>query len=686
MKTALSLSSLLLGASLASAQAPANASPAQEPVNLENFVVTASPFQRAQDEVAQPTSVLAGQRLTLARQTTLGETLANEPGISSTAFGPGASRPVIRGLGGDRIRVLQGGVGTLDASVVSPDHAVSLDPLLVQRIEVVRGPATLLYGGAAIGGVVNVIDYRLPEELPAAALSSRFETRYGSAAGERAVAGALSGKTDRVAWHFDGFSRNTDDLRIPGYAETDALLADHDADHDGPPAKGRLPNSATESSGGGVGVTYFGEKGHLGLSYSGFKSLYGVPGHEHEDHSAAAAPAEEHGDVRIDLKQRRWDLHGELPAPFAGFTLAKLQVGLADYRHTELEGDEIGTRFTNKAYESRVELQHEPLGAFTGAIGAQVSRSDFAAVGEEAFIPANITESRALFLFEEAVRGAFTWQLGARVEDQEISPDRASGLASRSHTGASFSGGVVWKLAPAWSLALSGSRSERAPNAQELFAEGPHAGTGTYEIGDARLGVERAHSLDLSLRKRTGALTGVATVFVTRFDGYIFEEPTGAEEDDLPVFKFVQRDARFVGGELELIAHLHESVGHALDLRFMADAVRATNTTANEPLPRITPMRTGVGLDYRVGAWSFSTDVRHGFKQDRVAHDETTTDGYTTVGASVAWRFPLGAAEGELFLRGSNLTDETVRLHTSFLKDIAPLAGRDFTVGVRLAF
>jgi iron complex outermembrane receptor protein len=672
MKTALSLSSLLLGASLASAQAPANASPAQEPVNLENFVVTASPFQRAQDEVAQPTSVLAGQRLTLARQTTLGETLANEPGISSTAFGPGASRPVIRGLGGDRIRVLQGGIGTLDASVVSPDHAVSLDPLLVQRIEIVRGPATLLYGGAAIGGVVNVIDYRLPEELPAAALSSRFETRYGSAAGERAVAGALSGKTDRVAWHFDGFSRNTDDLRIPGFAETRAIRAVHVAKGE-TPARDRLPNSATESSGGGVGATYFADQGHVGVSYSGFETLYGVPGSDH-------------GDVQIDLKQRRWDVHGELPEPFAGFTLAKLQFGLADYRHAELEDGDVGTRFTNDAYEGRLELQHAPLGIFTGAIGAQVTRSDLAVVGDEAFIPTSVTENRALFVFEEAVRGAFTWQLGARVEDQEITPDRASKLAARSHTGVSFSGGVIWKLAPAWSLALSGSRSERAPNTQELFADGPHAGTGTYEIGDSRLGVERSHGLDLSLRKRSGSLTGVATVFLTQFDGYIFEDATGAVKDDLPVFRFVQRDARFVGGEVELIAHLHESTGHAFDLRFVGDVVRATNTTSNEALPRITPMRTGVGLDYRVGAWSFSTDLRHGFKQDRVAHDETPTDSYTTLGASVAWRFPLGRAEGELFLRGSNLTDETVRVHASFLKDVAPLAGRDFTAGVRLAF
>lgn len=668
---------LSLGALVASAQSHPS-SPASEPVNLEEFVVTGSPLGRAQDEVVQPTSVLAGQRLTLARQTTLGDTLAGEPGISSTSFGPGAGRPVIRGLGGDRVRVLQGGIGTLDASVVSPDHAVSVDPLLVDRIEIVRGPATLLYGGSAIGGVVNVIDARIPEELPARPFEGRLETRLGSAADERAGAGLVTGKAGQFAWRLDGFKRRTDDVKIPGLVESDALRAEHEAEgeDDETPVEGHLPNSATDTSGAGAALAWHGARGHVGVSYSGFDSLYGVPGHAHEDEEG----------VRIDLRQRRWDLHAEALEPLAWLRAAKLQFGRSDYRHVELEGAEVGTRFRNRAYEGRLELLHHKLAGLEGALGAQVSRSDFAAVGEEAFVPPSVTTNHAVFLYEEVPGEALTWQFGGRVERQKIAPAAGTGLASRSHTSSSLSAGAIWKLPGTASLAVALSRSERAPNAQELFADGPHAGTGSYEIGDASLDRERAHGLDLSLRKRAGWLTGVATVFVTDFDGFIFEEATGAELDELPVYQFVQHDARFCGAELELIAHLHEAAAHQVDFRLSADTVRATNRRTGQPLPRITPTRFGVGLDYRHHALSLSLDLRHGAEAKRLAPDELPTPSYTQVNLSAAWRFKIGSADAELFARATNLTDEEIRLHTSFLKDIAPQPGRDITVGLRLTF
>ncbi len=690
----LSVSLFLAGATFAAADEPTAAPAHAEPVTLENFVVSASPFARAQDEIAAPTSVLAGQRLLLQRAGSLGETLAGEPGVSSTWFGPGASRPVIRGLSGDRIRVLTGGIGTLDASVISPDHAVSLDPLLIDRIEIVRGPATLLYGGSAIGGVVNVIDARIPEEAPASAFGGRIETRLGSAADERAAAGVITGAAGAFAWRLDGFTRQTDDLRIPDFAETAALLEDHDEEEEGPPARGILPNTATKTSGAGLGLTYLTQRGHLGFSYSGFDSLYGVPGHTHghheeeeEDHEEEHAE-EEHGDegVRLDVRQRRWDVHGEIFDLSSVFHTARLQLGAADYSHIELEGDEIGTRFSNRAYEGRLEFLHNKIGAFEGAVGAQVSRSDFAAVGDEAFVPPSVTNNLAVFLYEEIARERVTWQLGARVERQEVKPDAGTGLASRSHTGASLSGGFVWKLDDSWSLAVSVNRSERAPNAQELYADGPHAGTGSYEVGDATLGLERAHGLDLSLRKRIGRVTGVATVFVNDFDGYIFEQATGAEEDELPVYAYVQRDARFHGAELELIAHLHEGSGSQLDVRFVADTVRATNRTDGEALPRITPARAGIGIDYRHGAWSVGTEFRHSFAQNRVALNETATDSHTLVNVSAAWRFKLGRTDAELFARGSNLNNTTARVHASFLKDVAPLPGRDVALGLRVAF
>lgn len=691
----LSLSALLFAGAAHAAASSTPTEPAHaEPVTLEDFVVSASPFARAQDEIAPPTSVLAGQRLLLQRTATLGETLAGEPGISSTWFGPGASRPVIRGLGGDRVRILQGGVGTLDASVISPDHAVTLDPLLVDRIEIVRGPATLLYGGSAIGGVVNVIDALIPEELPGQSIAGRVETRFGSAAEERAAAGVLNGQTGAFAWRLEGFTRQTDDVRIPGFAETAALLADHDAEAEGPAAHGILPNTAAKTAGAGAGLSYFTERGHLGVSYRGFDSLYGVPGHGHgehdeeEHHDHEEETAESHGGegVRLDLRQRRWDLHGEMFDLTSLLHTTRIQLGVADYRHAELEGDEIGTRFTNRAFEGRFEALHGRVGPFEGAVGVQVSRSDLAAAGNEAFVPPSVTDNRAFFIYEEAAREHITWQIGARAERQTVKPAASTGLSAQSHTGVSLSGGMVWKPGSTWSLAVSLNRSERAPNAQELFADGPHAGTGSYEIGDPGLGLERAHGVDVSLRKRTGRITGVATVFANDFAGYIHEQATGGEAHGLPIYAFVQRDARFRGAELELIAHLHEGAARQFDVRVVADTVRATNRDEGAPLPRITPARAGVAFDYRSNGLSLSLELRHGFSQRRLAPHETPTDSHTLINASVAWRFRLAALESELFLRGTNLNNTTARVHASFLKDVAPLPGRDLTLGLRMNF
>ncbi len=682
------LAMTLFGAALASAQtAPAALAPDDDPLHLDHLVVTASPLARAADEISAPTSVLASDALARRQQGTLGETLAGLPGVDATYFGPGASRPVIRGLGGDRIRVLSGGVGTLDASVVSPDHAVSLDPLLIDRVEVVRGPAALLYGGGAIGGVVNVIDGRIPETLPAGPVAGRFELRGDTAADERTGAAVLTGAAGKFAWRLDGFRRETKDIAIPGFAETAALRESHEEAEEGPAAFGTLPNTATETSGGAFGLSYINGQGHLGFSSSGFDSLYGVPGHDHH-HAAAEAgeTAEGSAGVRIDLRQHRWDLHGEWLAPVGILRSAKFQLGAADYRHTELEGDQIGTRFTNEAHEGRLELLHEKIGDVEGALGWQFARSDFAAVGDEAFMPPSVTRQQALFLYEEIVRGDWTAQFGARVDHQKITPVAAFGLPARSHTGETFTAGLIWRLGAGSSLAFSLSANERAPNAQELYAAGPHAGTGAYEVGDPLLGVEKSRGLDLSYRIRRGLVTGEVSVFLNRFDGYIYEEATGAEEDDLPVFAFVQRDAQLYGAEAELVFHLHETKESVADFRVFADSVRATNTTADTPLPRTTPVRLGAGFDWQRGPWSINAEWRHVLKQDRLAPHETATPGYDLVSLGGAWRFEAGRAHAELFVQGRNLLDETARVHASFLKDVAPLPGRNLTAGLRFFF
>jgi len=643
-----------------------------EPLKLDTLVTTASPLARAADEVAQPTNVLAGQRLAQQRQGTLGETLSGLPGVDATSFGPGASRPVIRGLGGDRIRVLADGVGTLDASVISPDHAVSLDPLLIDRVEVVRGPASLLYGGGAIGGVVNVINGRIPEVLPAAAVTGRLEVRGNTVADERAVAAVLAGAAGTWAWRLDGFRRETDDVKIPGLGPIASIARTMIAEGE-TPSNGTLINSATQTKGASAGLSYIGTDGHLGFAYSGFDSRYGT----------VAEP-----DVSIDLRQRRGDVHGEWLQPLGLLRAVKLQLGLGDYRHNELEGRETGTQFTNKGYEGRLELLHEAIGPFEGALGLQSTRSDFAAVGEEAFLPPTVSENHAVFLYEETVTGAVTWQFGARLERQVITPQAGAGFGVRRDHPATFTGGAVWKLPADYALALSLSANERAPNAQELFARGAHVGTGVYEIGDAALGVEKSTGVDLSFRKGRGFVTGELSLFLNRFSGYVFEQDAGDVDagSGLPVFVFVQRDARFYGGELELTFHLQAGPKSATELRVFADSVRATNTSAATPLPRITPIRVGAALDWRAGPWACSVELRTIRRQQRIAPVETATAGYQLLGISGSWRFAAGRSQAELFVRGTNLLNETARVHASFLKDIAPLPGRDFALGVRLSF
>ncbi len=710
MHTLRPLSLFLLSAVALSAQGTPTAA-GEEPVALDHFVTTAHPYGRTQAEIAQPTNVLAGSALSLRQASSLGEMLANEPGVASTYFGPGASRPIVRGLGGDRLRVLDNGMATLDASVTSPDHAVAFDPLLIERVEVVRGPATLMYGNSAVGGVVNAITHRIHATSPGSAANGRVETRYNSVNDERSAGLVLEGGLASLAWHIDAYARETNDVRIPGFARTASLREDdhddheddhdHDDSHDGDEDRpGRIPNTALTADGAALGLSWIGERGFLGVSFSGHNTLYGIPagahahhGHEDEDHDHDEHQGEHDGEheeedgesVRIDLRQRRLDLHGEWRTPFAGLTALRYKLAHVRYRHTELEGDEVGTVFTNRGYDGRLEALHAPIGAFTGALGIQASRSRFDAVGEEAFVPPSDTRSRAAFLFEEAGFEALRWQFGARVEGQEIRLRDGSGIR-RDDTTTSLSTGLVRDLGAGWSLGASVSRSERAPNAQELYSDGPHIGTNAYEIGDPDLDSETSLAFDVSLRRRTGLVTGALTVFEHRFDGYIYEAPTGDEEDGLDVYAYVQRDARFRGAEIETVFHLHEGDRHRFDLHVAGDLVRGRDRDTGDDLPRMTPRRARIGAAWTNGVWTLGAEARRVSSQRRVAPGETATSGYTLVAAHANLRLAVGRSTFDLFVRGSNLTDREARVHTSFLKDVAPLPGRNVTVGVRTSF
>lgn len=654
-------------------------------LHSETVVVTATPGAAALSEVAQPVSVLTGSELSAKLQPTLGETLAQEPGVSSTYFGPGSSRPVIRGLGGDRIRVLQSGVGTADASNTSPDHAVSFDPLAADQLEVVRGPATLLYGSNAVGGVVNILDDRVPDTVADRPVHGRAEVAGATAADERSGALSLTGGHKAFAWHADILKRKTDDVSIPGFAESAALRAEEGEEgEDHEQVQGVLENSAVDNTSGALGASLVGNRGFIGLALSGLDSLYGVPGHHHHEGEEGAPPEEEEAAVQVDLRQRRADLRGEWRQPFSGVRNVRLRLGVADYEHKELEGEAVGTVFTNDAWEGRLELNHESVGPFTGAIGVQGARRDFSAIGEEAFIPPTITDLWALFVFEEARSGAWRFQVGGRVERQTVE-SRGDELVERDYTGVSGSGGLVWQP-EGWSAALTVARSVKLPNAEELFSNGPHLATRAFEIGDPDLIKEKSLGVDLSLRKRTGRLTGELNFFMNRFDDYIFEQLTGEVEDGLQVVQYVQRDAQFRGVEAQARIELFHGEPHHLDLDLMADYVRAELRGTDEPLPRIPPFRYGAALHYDSGTWNGRVEVRGVAEQDRIGPFERPTEAYTMLNASLGWRLVFGHSVLELLLRGTNLTDEEARNHVSFLKDLAPLPGRDVRLIARLAF
>jgi iron complex outermembrane recepter protein len=657
-------------------------------VHREEIVVTASPDVRSTYEIAQPTSVLSGEELQRRLQPTLGETLSREPGVTSTSFGQGSSRPVIRGLGGDRIRVLESGIGSGDASTTSPDHAVSVDPLAAERIEVLRGPATLLYGSSAVGGVVNVIDERIPDSLPDERVSGIVELRGGSVADERGGIASFNGSLGRIAWHADYLRRETDDYEIPGFAESEILrrMEAEEGSGEEEEAFGVLPNSATETESGTLGFSWVGNDGFLGLSIRDFDTLYGIPGgHPHEEGEGEGEESDEGAAVRVDLQQRRYDLRGGINRPFGLFRGASLRFGTTDYEHRELEGAEVGTRFLNDTWEGRLELLQKQAGSLTGSFGFQALSRDFEAIGEEAFVPPTRTDSWAVFTFQEISRNDWRFQFGARFEGQDVSAE-TEGIDERSFDGLSGSFGVVRLFGEDYSLGLSLARSTKLPNAEELFSNGPHIATNAFEIGDPNLEEETSLGADLTLRKVSGRLTGEITLFANRFDDFIYESFTGEEEDGLPVFRYVQRDAEFRGAELTgVLAAWHREPYH-FDVEFGADFVRAELRESGDPLPRIPPRRYRLGVHYRGERLDGLVEGIRAEDQDRVAAFELPTEGYTLLNASLGYRFFTDRAVYDVLLRGTNLTDEEVRNHVSFLKDLVPLPGRDVSLALRVTF
>jgi len=639
---------------------------------VEEVLVTARPFGQSDFDAVQGTAVLSGEELFRRVEGTLGDTLDALPGVSSSYFGPGASRPVIRGLGGGRVRVLTGGIGSIDASTTSPDHALAIEPLTLSRIEVIRGPATLLYGSSAVGGVVNVFDNRIPVERPEQDISGGVRAGYATANDGWEGQAEFNVGLGPFVLHLDGYRRNTDDLEIPGYAESEALIALEGEEHE-EDGKGILPNSDVDNKGGAVGLSYLFDAGFLGLSVTRNDMNYGIPGGH--GHSEEEQDHEDEGGVRVDLNQTRFDLMGEIGRDMGLFEKAKLRFGYADYTHRELEGDEIGTTFTNEGWEGRLELVQKAAGGLKGAVGVQLLSRDFAAIGDEAFVPPTDTFLWGLFVVEEYSLDAWTFEAGARIERQQVkAPDL--GL-ERNFTGISTSAGVGYDLDDQWRVSLSGARSERLPGAEELFSNGPHAATAAYEVGNPDLVKEVAWNGELALKKRVGRVTGSVNLFYNRFNGFIYEAFTGREEEGLRELEFRQSDAEFWGGEAELSYLAYEDRDFHTKLTLAADVVRAKLLDPDEPLPRIPPRSLTAGIEVLSRYVDGTLELHLVDDQSRTAPFELRTGGYALINASLAFHPFPDDADLTLSLMARNLGDTEARTHTSFLKDLAPLPGRD---------
>ena len=634
------------------------------------IVITGNPLGR--DTTTVPVHSLGRADLLERGQNTLGETLNGLPGVSSTFFGPNASRPIIRGLDGDRIRVLSNSAASLDASALSYDHAVPLDVLSTDRVEVLRGPAALLYGGSAVGGVVNVIDNRIPR-APVLGVLGKAQLQVGTGNDERSLAGLLEAGHERLALHVDGFDRRTGDVRVPI-----AL----DCEKPGSPTNARrICNSASQSRGGALGVSTFWGDGYLGASVNTHQSDYGTVAED---------------EVTIGMKTTRYALEGQVRQLPGLFQSVKARLSHTDYQHTEFEGAEVGTVFANKGQDLRLEAQHRPVAGWQGVWGVQAESSRFSAVGDEAFAPLSRTRSQAFFVHEERSTSWGQVTAGARWESVRVESlgnpglDRFDeGIGSKKFTPLSMAAGAVFPLSTSWLMTGHAALTQRAPKDYELFANGPHLATQAWEIGNKELGLEKSKSLDVGVQWKAGPHSFNVTGFVSHFSNFIGLMNTAEVQDDLPVQRYLGVKAQFTGLEASGRQRLWQGAS-TFDLEWRADSVRATNNSTGEPLPRISPMRVGATLIHGRGPWRAKLGADWHAAQKRVPNGSVATEAYTLVNASVSYRQKLDTMALNWFARLDNATDQLAYSASSILTSTAfgksPLPGRSFKLGVQATF
>jgi len=686
-------------------EASAQSSPpqgGQDVTEVSEVVVTAAPYAVSLDSVTTSVNVVTRDQLDVAPPVGLGDMLSSEPGLRSSFYGPGASRPIIRGLSGPRVMILQNGVGLVDASSLSPDHAVASEPGDAQRIEVLRGPSTLAYGGSAIGGVVNIIDERIPSTVAEDGFDGRLSLSYDTNNDGFAITGGAKGGSGPIVVAVDAVHRESGDYGVPVNPVSDRLAA---AQGLTPLNDDKVRNTNLELNSLGVGVSWVGDDGYLGASVKQTNTVYGVP---FPQVFTLVPPAE--GPVKIDLAQTRYDIRGEHGVAWGPFDRARFSVGYADYEHREIsvETGEIGTTFLSHGGEGRVELVQRERDGWQGAVGFQGLARQFQALGDEAFIPTTDIQEEGVFTLQRLDRGGWGVEGGLRVDRRSLSADltgRPTSVAAAAFgidwstaeaepdfTNVSASGAIFFRPMEHWFLALAAAHNTRAPTEFELFADGPHGGTGSYEIGNPTLDAEKVTSLEATVRWTGDRGRLEAHLFGARYDGFIEEIPTGVfvGEDgvpdpagELPVFHYFQSNADFWGAELAGDYDVWSEGERKLTLRGAFDYVHGDTDLG--PPARIPSYSVTAGLDYASPRFDAKLEVRNVGKQDRVSTFELPTDGYTLLNAAVYYK-PFDDKNVRLFIDGRNLTDQEAREHTSFLKDIAPNPGRSVRFGVAYRF
>lgn len=666
-----SRAALLTAVGWAALAGAAAAQSAPRSTELDDVIVTGAPYGISARATTIATTVIDEEDLAAAPAASLGDLVAGLPGMRSTDFAPGASRPVIRGLSGPRVQVLTNGIGLIDASSVSPDHQVATDPAEASRIEIVRGPATLAYGGTAIGGVVNVLDTRIPTGMPDG-IDGMVSTQASSVDSGWSTSARATFGLGPIAISVDGLSKKADDYDIPSPAVSQRL-ADAEGIARGP--GGTQPNSFSELESWGVGAAWLGSRGFIGASYKDLTSTYGT----------VAEP-----DVYIQLEQTREDLRGEFRFDGGPFQRLTGAWGHADYTHTEFEGPgNPGTVFQSDGWEARADLVQVTRDGWNGAIGAQTLSRSFEAIGAEAFVPASEIEETGIYTVQRLDRAGWGLEGGLRYDRRTVTAVPLSGGAEVERDFANWSGSAAAFIKPSADLFLGVSlaHNERAPSEVELFADGLHVATGVYETGDVTLDNETVTTIEGTVHYDVGRFRGDLHVYASIYDGFIDERDTGAVFVDggesFPIFQFVQTGADFRGFEAEAAYDLWSSGDRGLSLEGAADFVRADTDLG--PAARIPPYSLTGRLTWTSTPFDASLEVRHVGQQDRLADHELGTDAYTMVNLSGSWR-PFADQAVTLFVEGHNLTDTEAREHVSFLKDVAPLPGRNFRAGISYRF